>query len=87
MLSLPHGYYRVIEKSSDNISDAPNLYCTNSHFLQEPMINLYFVQFNLEQVNLLYTIIISYIIPLISIVICYAIMMNKLRKETPVVRN
>ena len=93
LLSLPHGYYRVVEKSIDFHSIETNesydsfLYCTNSKFLSEPIINLYVATFNLEQVNLLYTIVIAYIIPLISIVICYAIMMNKLSKEAPVVRN
>ena len=89
-MSLPQGYYRILEKDLENSSDFyPNetntFYCINSKRLVEP-INFYFIEFNLEQINILYTIVISYIIPLISIVLCYAIMMNKLRKETPVVR-
>ena len=87
MLSLPHGYYRIIEHSSEFHPNETNIYCANSKFLDEPFVNFYFIKFSLEQINLIYTIVISYIIPLTSIVICYAIMMNKLRKETPAVSN
>ena len=81
MLSLPHGYYRVLEISNEDNSS----YCVNSKDLTETNIKFYFFDLNLEQFNLLYTIIIAYVIPLISIVVCYLIMMNKLRKEKPVV--
>lgn len=79
---MPHGYYRVLEKSHEDNSS----YCVNSNDLTETSIKFYFFDLNLEQFNLLYTIIIAYVIPLISIVVCYLIMMNKLRKEKPLVR-
>jgi hypothetical protein len=80
-LSIPHGYYRVLEKSNvDNSS-----FCTNSKVLEETKINLYFTIIDLDLFNSLYTILIAYIIPFTSIVICYIIMINKLRKEKPIV--
>jgi hypothetical protein len=55
--------------------------CMNSEDLEEITI---FIDINLNQFNLLYTIIIAYIIPFITIVICYLIMINKLVNEKPV---
>ncbi len=74
-MSIPHGYYRVLE-THDN-----HTICVNSLDLDYITLNFYFAELNLNQFNLLYTIIISYIIPFIAIVTCYLIMINKLTKE------
>ena len=79
-MSFPHGYYRIIEVI-DNES-----FCMNSRDLNEiTIIEKEYIKIDLNQFNLLYTIIIAYIIPLISIVTCYLIMITKLIKEKPVV--
>ena len=73
MLSVPHGYYRKFEAGV----------CMNSKSLEEVIIGLPFLTLSLDRLIYLYTVTIAYIIPLVSIVVCYLIMMNKLRKEKP----
>ncbi len=80
-MSIPHGYYRILEVNQEENSS----YCTNSRVLEDTYVNMIFTKINLELFNLSYTIMISYIIPFISILICYFIMLKELRKEKPLV--
>ena len=62
LLSIPHGYYRVVEVIDENSS-----YCTNSKDLEDTFINILdLININLDLFNLSYTISISYIIPLFT---------------------
>lgn len=82
ILCIPHAYFRVLIKESDNIS-----YCSDSQTLFELAIDFKYIQLDYSQLNFLYTITISFLIPFVVIFVCFLIMTNKLTKEKPMVIN
>nr|QVK45766.1 G protein-coupled receptor [Proales similis] len=81
-LSLPHGYYRVLEKSYFDGS----LLCLSSRELEKPIISLPgSITITHNMLNSLYTICIAYLIPFTTIVVCYVKMVSKLRQDKRVI--
>ena len=82
-LSLPLAYFRNLETFYDKNDENPIKYCMSSQIVETTQINLFFMEMNLNQLFTLYPILISYVLPLLTIIICYLIMIKKLSTEQP----
>jgi len=82
VLCAPRAYFRTVESDDDNKRT-----CVHSATVYDTMFDLggdYKIDF--DQFFVLYTILVSYALPLLIIVICYIIMINKLNRKDPTVR-
>ena len=79
ILSLPQGYYRHLE--TFDAQPDPVKICTTSPLLQQKNITIFHLEINMEQFFVLYTILVSYVLPLLTIVFCYLIMIKKIYSE------
>ncbi|CAF0775044.1 unnamed protein product [Brachionus calyciflorus] len=75
VLSIPHGYFREIMEIEDS-----GMICTSSLIVDEE-INLWFSIMTVDQLHILFTILIAYVIPFTAILFCYLLMMIKLIKR------
>lgn len=81
MLCLPRAYYRKVEVIP--IDGMERRSCVHSMTVYEIMYDFGFYKIDLDQFFVLYTILVSYILPLLIIIICYIIMINKLNTKSP----
>jgi hypothetical protein len=80
LLSIPHAYYRIIEKFDETNETSV---CMDSRDLKLVVIDIDNFELSIDQILLLYTFVIAYVIPLISIATCYIIMFFKLNSSNP----